>query len=272
MRTSLYFAMAIAILCSCSATTDESSIKSEIEKVNQEFMQAVSNKDADAVAALYTDDARLMFPNMAPVQGSENMKAFFQHTIDAGITGVKLTTEEVSGTGDFAIESGRYEMLAGDKKVDEGKYLVHWKKVRGKWRLYRDMPSTDMPAPQGIAQPGQSVGISIFKVKKDNDKKFEDFVNNVLTPAADVSTPALSSAVKAIRLLKSTATGSDGTYTYTFIFDPESDAMDYDIEKTLVAKYGKEKGTQLFRDFGNLTTDFYEEYNLRQLPPLGPAE
>ena len=272
MKASFYFPMAIAILCSCSATTDNSSLKSEIEKANQDFMQAISNKNADALAALYTDDARLMFPNMPPVEGRENVKAFFQHTIDAGITGVKLTTEEVSGTNDFAIESGRYEMLAGDKKVDGGKYLVHWKKVGGKWRLHRDMPSTDMPAPQGIAQPGQSVGISIFKVKKENDAKFEDFVNNVLTPAADVSTPELSAAVKAIRLLKSTTLAEDGTYTYTFVFDPSSEAMDYDMEKTLVAKHGKQKGTQLFKDFQNITTDFYEEYNLRQLPPLGPAK
>lgn len=271
MKTVPYFLMAIAILCSCTATTDQVALKSEIENANKEFMQAVSSKDADAVADMYTDDARLMLPNMPSVQGRENMKAFFQQTSDAGITDVKLTTEEVSGTDDFAVESGRYVMLAGDQKVDEGKYLVHWKKVGGKWLLHRDMPSTDLAVPQSMAQTGQTVGISVFKVKKQNDMKFEDFVNNVLTPSADVSTPELRAAVKSIRLLKANTVAKDGTHTYIFIFDPRSDKMNYDIEQVLVTKHGKEKGLQLYRDFGNLVTGENEYFDMEQLRTPGPT-
>ena len=50
------------------------------------------------------------------------------------------------------MEMGRYELMAGGNKVDEGKYLVEWKKVDGRWLLHRDMPSTDMPVAQPVAQ------------------------------------------------------------------------------------------------------------------------
>ena len=57
----------------------------------------------------------------------------------------------MTGTDQFAIESGVYELMAGENKVDEGKYLAEWRKVDGKWLLHRDMPSTDMPLPQPVA-------------------------------------------------------------------------------------------------------------------------
>jgi uncharacterized protein (TIGR02246 family) len=135
------------------ATSDQTSLKSEIEKANHEFMNAVAGKDGDAIARLYTENAQLMFPHSPAIEGRENIKSFFQQTVASGITGVKLTTDEVTGTDDFAIESGRYEMLAGDQTVDKGNYLVHWKNVGGEWLLHRDMPMTDQPLAETTAQP-----------------------------------------------------------------------------------------------------------------------
>lgn len=150
IATSLF---ASVLLFSCSQSPDQASLKSEIEKANQEFINAVAAKDGDAVARLYTEDARLIFPHSPAIEGREKIKAFFEQTVASGITGVKLTTEEVTGTDDFAIESGRYEMLAGNQTVDKGNYMVHWKNVDGKWLLHRDMPTTDQPVAQATAQP-----------------------------------------------------------------------------------------------------------------------
>lgn len=228
-------------------------------------MDAVAAKNADDVAALYSENARLMFPHMPPVEGRENIKAFFQQAIQSGITDVKLTTEEVAGADDFAVETGRYEMIANGKKVDEGKYIVQWKRIGDRWYLHRDMPSTDLASLQSIAKPGQNVGIAVFKVKDANSKKFEMFVNDVLMPATDTSTPAKSAAVKAVRFLKGNHVAEDGTRTYIFIFDPRSDEMEYEIKKIFVAKHGSEKGQSLDKEFGSLVTSYYEYHDMQQL-------
>lgn len=256
---------AAGILFSCSQSDDRSDIRSEIEKVNKQFMDAVAAKNADDVAALYSENARLMFPHMPPVEGRKNIKEFFQQAIQSGITDVKLTTEEVAGADDFAVETGRFEMMADGKKVDEGKYIVQWKKVGNRWYLHRDMPNTDLASPQSIAKPGQTVGIAVFKVEDANSKKFETFVNDVLMPATDSSTPAKSAAVKAVRFLKGNEVAKDGTRTYIFIFDPRSDEMEYGIRKILVAKHGPEKGQSLDQEFGSLVTSYYEYHDMQQL-------
>ena len=254
-----------AAVCFTLEASAQSSLKQEIERVNEKFAEAVANKDANAVMKLYTDDARLMFPHMPVVSGKENIKAFFQQTIDGGITRVSISTEEVNGTDEFAIESGRYAFYAGEQKVDEGKYLVHWKKVDGEWLFYRDMPSTDLPPPQAIARPHQTVGIAVFKVKKENMAKFERFVKDVLMPAVDVSTPGKMQALKSVRMLAGNTVEPDGSQKFIFIFDPRSPEMEYEIEKVLVAKHGPEKGKQLADEFSSLATSFYEYHDMRQL-------
>lgn len=265
MKTIATSLLASALLISCSQSPDQNSLKSEIEKSNQEFMKAVAAKDGDAVTRLYTEDARLMFAHSPAIEGRQNIKASFEQTLDAGVTGINIMTEEVTGTNDFAIESGRYEIQAGDKTVDKGRFLVHWKKVDGKWLLHRDMPSSDQPVAQPIAQPDQTVGIAVFKVKKGNADEFESFIRNVLIPACDTSTPVKSQAVKSVRMLRAKDTEKDGSQKFIFIFDPRFEEMEYEIEKILVAKHGKEKGNQLMDQFDSYVTSFYEYHDMTQL-------
>jgi ketosteroid isomerase-like protein len=157
MKQTSFLLLIIAINWSCSRPVDQAVLKSEIEKANDEFAKALKETNVDALVACYTDDARLMFPHMPALTGKEQIKGFFEQGIRDGISGIKLTTEELQGTGDMVIELGRYELMAGDQKIDEGKYLAAWKKVNGKWLLHYDMPSSDMPLPQPVAQAEEPV-------------------------------------------------------------------------------------------------------------------
>ena len=152
MKPSIILLLITLINWSCSRPADQVALKAEIMKANSEFSQALASKNVDALLDMYTSDARLMFPHMPAIQGKENIRAFFQQSIDGGLTGINLSTEEVNGTDEIAMEMGRYELMAGGNKVDEGNYLVEWKKVDGRWLLHRDMPSTDMPVAQPVAQ------------------------------------------------------------------------------------------------------------------------
>jgi uncharacterized protein (TIGR02246 family) len=122
-------------------------LKDEIQAAQDRLAEAISARDANGAAALYTDDARLI-PQGAPACTDRGaIAAFFAGAIENGIAGARFTTEEVDGGGDQANELGRYELYAatpGGERVlaAQGRYLVVWRKVDGAWRMHRDMFNT----------------------------------------------------------------------------------------------------------------------------------
>jgi ketosteroid isomerase-like protein len=49
---------------------------------------------------------------------------------------IKLTTDDVTGNGELAGETGKYEMYGDNNKLlDKGKYVVIWKNENGEWKL-----------------------------------------------------------------------------------------------------------------------------------------
>lgn len=147
-----------AFLFACTPTIeDNTDISDEISKVNQFFMSAVSNGDAAGVADVYTEDGQFLLPNAEKVVGKANIQKTFQGLIDSGITGLKLESVEIERTGDTAYEVGRYNLYAGDAEVDNGKYIVIWKKEGAEWKYYRDIFNSDLPipVPETVADEGE---------------------------------------------------------------------------------------------------------------------
>ena len=58
---------------------------SEITARSAEWNAALNAKDIDALAALYTDDARMMPPNAVMTVGVDGVRAAFGGMIDAGV-------------------------------------------------------------------------------------------------------------------------------------------------------------------------------------------
>lgn len=176
-----------ATMASGQSGMDKNDLRTDIEKVNKTWMAAVKNQDAEAVAALYAEDAMLMAPNAPSIHGKNGAKDFFASAMSSGIKEVSLSTEEVHGDGDFAIERGAYEMrVDGNTVVDKGKYLVHWKNIDGEWKFYRDMFSSDMPPP--AAQPlqkGNVVGVHVATIKLKpgvTDDQFSAYYREKIIP------------------------------------------------------------------------------------------
>jgi ketosteroid isomerase-like protein len=111
------------------------------------FMAAYNRHDAPALSALYTTDAEIMPPNTKLVKGPKALRGLFKSFWDAGDVRIKLETVEADGSGQFGYEVGKYTLSGKTGKVnDKGKYIVVWKKVTGKWMLYRDIFNSDKPA------------------------------------------------------------------------------------------------------------------------------
>jgi uncharacterized protein (TIGR02246 family) len=143
--TAAVFVMVVGL--SAQAHAQPASARSSIEAQNQQFGAAMQKGDAAALAALYTPDAEMFPPNAQVVSGRDAIQKLWQSFIDGGVTSLKLTTRDVQSAGDWAWESGTYDLAGKDgQSVDNGKYVVVWKQVQGKWHLHRDIWNSSVPA------------------------------------------------------------------------------------------------------------------------------
>lgn len=126
--------------------TLQKSVFDKIVEANGNFMTAFGNQDAEAMAALYTQDAQLLPPNGDFQIGNTAVEAFWGSLFNAGFDGVILETLEVHGNGTLVSEVGLFTLFLNGQFFDNGKYIVVWKKVNGKWYLHRDIWNSNNPA------------------------------------------------------------------------------------------------------------------------------
>lgn len=147
-RMALCLVMALASGLGFAAPAAAQSAQAGIEAALVEFAEAFNSKDAAAVAAHYTEDAAVLPPDAARVDGRENIEKFWRGAMDAGLTDLALKAVEVEESGDLAYEVGTFTFKApgegGALAEAAGKYIVIWKKEPdGAWRLHRDIWNGD---------------------------------------------------------------------------------------------------------------------------------
>ncbi len=121
--------------------------RSGIEAANTQFSADAAKGSGADLAALYAADGEVLPAGSDPIKGSQAIQKFWQGALDSGIASIGLKTLEVFGHGPTATEVGQYELR--DKAgvvLDHGKYIVIWRHENGKWKLFRDMFSTNVPA------------------------------------------------------------------------------------------------------------------------------
>jgi ketosteroid isomerase-like protein len=129
-------------------TFDLATAKQEIEAANKHLLSLLSKKDSVAIAnEMYTADAKFMDLNRPSAVGTAQIQSLFNGFVTAGLM-FELNTVEVLGDEKLLVEEGTYNISAGDKKIDTGKYIAVWKKIDGKWKMYRDCPSSDLAVAQ----------------------------------------------------------------------------------------------------------------------------
>jgi uncharacterized protein (TIGR02246 family) len=122
-----------------------------IEASSAAFVEAVLAGDWAAVAAFYTEDAVLMFPNEPVVEGRVAIQAFFE--LFPSITQFEPTIVQMDGRGDLAFVRATYAMIyivegTPEPTHDTGKYVEIWRKQPdGKWLIAVDISNSDLPLP-----------------------------------------------------------------------------------------------------------------------------
>jgi uncharacterized protein (TIGR02246 family) len=134
-------ALALPLTASAQAAGD---LHAQIEKADQAWQAAYNAGDAAAVAALYTEDAKVMAPGHETASGRAAIQDLFKEDLAQGAKNA-LTTSEVLSGGDYAISIGGYVVTAADgSHLDHGTYMTVFKKVDGAWKIYRDTWKSSM--------------------------------------------------------------------------------------------------------------------------------
>jgi uncharacterized protein (TIGR02246 family) len=119
-------------------------LRAQIGKMSQAWEKAYNAGDAAGLTALYAKDAIVMPPNAEPASGSSAIRTFFDGDVKSGAKNT-LTMQDVAGSGDYAVETGKWVATSADgKHLDHGQYLTFYKKAEGGWKIYRDIWNSSM--------------------------------------------------------------------------------------------------------------------------------
>jgi uncharacterized protein (TIGR02246 family) len=156
MKRLLTISVLLLAACGSSQTSSDyqsGDAESYIKQADVAFGTAMRTNDMDALANMYAADATFMPPNMAAAHGQSAVRTSWSGFLGQfSSTDLTLTPDDVQQSGDLAVETGRYMVHVVPKGTaapvtDSGKYVVVWKKIDGRWRIFRDIFNSDLPVP-----------------------------------------------------------------------------------------------------------------------------
>jgi ketosteroid isomerase-like protein len=118
-------------------------VRQAVDEGNRKFGAAAARKDYAGMAALYTDNAKVLPPNAPIASGREAIEEFWRSTATKfGMTGVTLKTIDLEITGDTAYEVGeadlKLSLVLFIGSLTKAKYLSVWHRGDdGQWRVHR---------------------------------------------------------------------------------------------------------------------------------------
>ena len=111
------------------------------------WQSAFDAKDPAGLAAIYAEDGALLPPNSEMTNGRAAIEAYWAEFQASGI-GAEITDTEVYAHSDLGYTVGTFIATdAGGATIDEGKYVVIWRNVDGKWQMHRDIWNSSRPPP-----------------------------------------------------------------------------------------------------------------------------
>jgi len=119
--------------------------KKAIAASNEVYFQAFAKGDSSIFIDRYAKDCWIMPPNAPALCGIGAPSDFFKTAYNFGLRNGKFITIDVFGDGgEFVTEEGFWQSFdANNRTLDNGKFLVLWKKTPDGWKMFRDSWSSD---------------------------------------------------------------------------------------------------------------------------------
>ena len=156
----LVFAALIFSACSTTeieetvekVTINMEEVEKEIQAMEDAYAAGEKAKDADAVAAYYSDDAISYSRNSQPLSGRAAIRDNIANNIANDTTGNYNVYKIVDlfAEGNTAVEIGSWtEFDSSGNELENGNYMSYFQKRDGKYICVRDMSTTTSPVKSG---------------------------------------------------------------------------------------------------------------------------
>jgi uncharacterized protein (TIGR02246 family) len=127
-------------------TSHPDEVQNAITSVCQQFVEFFNSGDTEALASLYSEDAKILPPNMDILEGRSMIQAVWQGAIDKGIKSFKSEPIEMESSGNLAFFVGKYKLYGSEnQEISHGKYISVFKNIDGKWKVHRDIFNRSTP-------------------------------------------------------------------------------------------------------------------------------
>lgn len=123
-----------------------SEVARSIAQSHRLYLQALSSGDSALFIDRYAKDCWIMPPNAPALCGEEApLDHFREDYYSRGVRNGRFITTDIFGdTGEFVTEVGFFQLLdARDSMIDNGKFLILWKRTAAGWKMFRDSFSSD---------------------------------------------------------------------------------------------------------------------------------
>lgn len=120
----------------------------QTKMVNDTSLQGHIEKNVRKIISAYSNDAIVLPPGgIKPIEGMENIRAYYQNSVNGEGRTVEISTSNIRYDvidENNATELGSYVIRYQPNDTPalteiKGEMLIVWKRVEGKWKIYLDM-------------------------------------------------------------------------------------------------------------------------------------
>ena len=152
----LFALIGAAMIAGCAPKTsqhDSAADEAALASTASGWEKAYNEKNADAVAAIYSEDAQLLPPGPAVVNGRAAIRDFWANDIATSNMTFAITADSTGVGGDWAWRSGSWRGTAADGTSATGKYVEIWHRTAQGWQMHRDIWNADEAPASAPANP-----------------------------------------------------------------------------------------------------------------------
>ena len=156
MHRFVFAVFAVTVLAACqpgvAPLTDEDLVA--LNALRTTYRQAAIAGNPDAISAVYAEYAQVWSQDKPSIEGRAAIRAVNEPTPGVTVQDFTLSSLEIDGYGDLAVDRGTYSYTVVSEGVEEpltvvGKYLVIARKqTDGTWLWTLDISNTDAPLPR----------------------------------------------------------------------------------------------------------------------------
>ena len=121
-------------------------IRNAYLSICEQFTKLYNSGDAQGLASLYSEDAKILSPNMDFVEGKNAIQTFWQGALEMGVKSFKSEVIETESSDNLGYLVGKYTLYGSEnQEVDQGKYISVLKNMDGIWKVHRDIYNSSIP-------------------------------------------------------------------------------------------------------------------------------